>query len=90
MNEIDFYSYSLFVQDARGYHKNWKYAIFKAKYGRWIKTKEREGVTPKEPTQEYLGWLDNFLSTWSKLAVSIGRRSIIELLYRYTRWYLTN
>ena len=71
MNEIDFYSYSLFVQDERGYHKNWKYTIFKAKYGRWIKTKEREGVTPKTPTKEYLDWLDNFLSTWSKLAASI-------------------
>ena len=43
MNEIDFYSYSLFVQGDRGYHKNWKYVIFKAKYGRWINTKEREG-----------------------------------------------
>lgn len=66
MNEIDFYSYSLFVQEERGYHKNWKYTIFKAKYGRWIKTKEREGVTPKPPTQEYLNWLESFLNAWSK------------------------
>ena len=30
-----------------------------------------EEVTPKAPTQEYIDWLDNFLSTWSKLAASI-------------------
>ena len=71
MNEIDFYRYSLFVQKDRGYHKDWKYVIFKVKYGRWIKTKEREGVTQKAPTQEYLDWLDNHLSTWSKLITSI-------------------
>ena len=71
MNEIDFYSYSSFVQEERGYHKDWKYVIFKVKYGRWIKTKEREGVAPKAPTQEYLDWLDNHLSTWSKLITSI-------------------
>ena len=28
-------------------------------------------LTPKAPTQEYLDWLDNFLSAWNKLAVSI-------------------
>ena len=71
MNEIDFYRYSLFVQDERGYHKDWKYAIFKSKYGRWIKTKEREGVTPKAPTQECLYWLDDYLTTWSKLVTSV-------------------
>jgi hypothetical protein len=71
MDEICFYSYSSFVQEERGYHKNWKYAIFKAKYGRWIKTKEREGVVPKAPTKEYLDWLDDYLTTWSKLVTSI-------------------
>ena len=71
MKEIDFYSYSSFVQEERSYHKNWKYAIFKAKYGRWIKTKEREGVTPKPPTQEYLNWLEGYLTTWSALVNSV-------------------
>ena len=67
MNEIDFYSYSLFVQEDRGYHNDWKYVIFKVKYGRWIKTKERDGVTPKTPTQEYLDWLDEYLTSCSAL-----------------------
>jgi hypothetical protein len=71
MNEIDFYSYSLFIQEERRYHKNWKYSIFKAKYGRWIETKEREGVTPKVPTKEYLDWLADYLTTWSKLVTSV-------------------
>lgn len=71
MNEIEFYSYSSFIQEERGYHKNWKYTIFKTKYGRWIKTKEREGVTPKAPTKEYLDWLDDYSTTWSKLATSV-------------------
>jgi len=66
MDETDFYSYSSFIQEERRYHKNWKYSIFKAKYGRWIKTKEMEGVTPKPPTQEYLDWLASFLDNWSK------------------------
>ena len=71
MSEIDFYSYSLFIQEERKYHKNWKYAIFKAKFGRWIKTKEIEGISPKPPTQEYLAWLEDYLCTWSALVKSV-------------------
>jgi hypothetical protein len=30
-----------------------------------------EDVTPKEQTQEDLDWLNDFLSTWSKLTASV-------------------
>ena len=30
-----------------------------------------ETKLPKAPTQEYLDWLDDFLSTWSKLTASV-------------------
>ena len=57
MNELDFFCYSLYVQNERKYKSNWAFVIFKVRYGKWIsKSLRAEGIA-KEPTKEYLNWL---------------------------------
>ena len=60
MTEFDFFCYSLFVQDDRGYNKNWAFVIFKVRYGKWLSKSLRLEATPKKPSDEYLTWLYNY------------------------------
>lgn len=74
MSEFDFFCYSLFIQEERGYDRNWSFVIFKVYFGKWISKSIRAKCLPKKPTDEYLNWLyayfeknlDSFKSSYSK------------------------
>ena len=57
MSELDFFCYSLYVQNERNYESNWAFVIFKVHYGEWISKSLRAEAIPKNPTREYLDWL---------------------------------
>ena len=57
MNELDFFCYSLYVQNERKYKSNWAFVIFKVRYDKWISKSLRAEAIPKNPTREYLDWL---------------------------------
>ena len=60
MSELDFFCYSLYVQNERNYKSNWSFVIFKARYGIWISKRLRAEAIAKNPTNEYLDWLYNY------------------------------
>ena len=57
MSELDFFCYSLYVQNERNYKSNWSFVIFKVRYGKWISKRLRAEAIAKNPTEEYLDWL---------------------------------
>lgn len=57
MTELDFFCYSLYVQNDRKYASNWAFVIFKVRYGRWVSKSLKGEAVEKLPTQEYLDWL---------------------------------
>ena len=60
MSELDFFCYSLDVQNKRNYASNWAFVIFKARYDKWISKSLRAQAIAKNPTKEYLDWLYNY------------------------------
>ena len=54
MSELDFFCYSLYVQNERNYKSNWSFVIFKVRYGKWISKRLRAEAIAKNPTNEYL------------------------------------
>ena len=66
MNELDFYAYSMHVQQKRNYHPNWAYVIFKAKFDKWVMKAQKKAAQAKEPTKEYLDWLEQHQREWSE------------------------
>ena len=60
MNELDFFCYSLYVQEERGYKSNWAFVIFRAYFGKWITKSVRSEAESSLPTQQYLEWLDSY------------------------------
>ncbi|RKG44875.1 hypothetical protein [Acinetobacter sp. WCHAc060007] len=64
MNELDFYAYSMHVQQKRNYHPNWTFVIFKAKFGKWVTKTQKKATQAKEPTKEYLDWLEQHQREW--------------------------
>lgn len=56
MSELDFFCYSLYVQNERNYKSNWSFVIFKVRYGKWISKRLRAEAIAKNPTNEYLDW----------------------------------
>ena len=59
MSELDFFCYSLYIQEERGYKSNWPFVIFKAYFGKWITKSVRSEAESRLPTQQYLEWLDS-------------------------------
>ena len=57
MSELDFFCYSLYVQNERNYESNWAFVIFKVRYDKWISKGVRAEAIAKNPTEEYLDWL---------------------------------
>ena len=57
MSELDFFCYSLYVQNERKYESNWAFVIFKVRYDKWISKGVRAEAIAKNPTEEYLDWL---------------------------------
>ena len=60
MNELDFFCYSLYVQEELGYKPNWAFVIFRAYFGKWVTKPVRSEAESRLPTQQYLEWLDNY------------------------------
>ena len=60
----DFLAYAIYLADRRKYESTWKWVIFKVNYGEWVNKSVRftDGVEvqPKEPTEEFLQWLDEY------------------------------
>jgi hypothetical protein len=59
MSELDFFCYSLYVQNERNYKSNWSFVIFKVRYGKWISKRLRAEAIAKS-NNEYLDWLYNY------------------------------
>ena len=60
MSELDFFCYSLYVQNALNYTSSLFFLIFKVRYGKWISKRLRAEAIAKNPTNEYLDWLYNY------------------------------
>ena len=60
MSELDFFCYSLYVQNERNYKSNWSFVIFKVRYCKSISKRLTAEAIAKNPTNEYLDWLYNY------------------------------
>ena len=60
MSELDFFCYSLYVQNERNYKSNWSFVIFKVRYDKWISKRLRDEAIAKNPTNEQLDWLYDY------------------------------
>lgn len=66
MTEQEFLNYSLHVQNARFYHPNWAYVVFRARFGKWVSKAQKEAAQAQEPVPAYLDWLSEHQEQWSK------------------------
>lgn len=57
IDEFEFLSYGLHVQQAKGYQKRWLSMIYKANYGKWLSNSKLIAVSPKEPSEQFTTWL---------------------------------
>ncbi|MBE0446359.1 hypothetical protein, partial [Psychrobacter sp. FME5] len=57
----DFYSYALYIQDARGYKSRWLYVIFREYFGERLSQEIIDKGKPSKPSQQFMEWLNSTL-----------------------------
>lgn len=57
----EFYSYALYIQDARGYKSRWLYVIFREYFGETLPQEIIDNGKPHKPSQQFMEWLNSTL-----------------------------
>ena len=72
----DFYSYALYIQDARGYKSRWLYVIFREYFGERLSQEIIDKGKPSKPSQQFMEWLNSTLVRNSNDSAKISEQRV--------------
>ena len=72
----DFYSYALYIQDARGYKKRWLYVIFREYFGESLPQELLDEGKPSKPSKLFMEWLNSTLVRTTNDSAKISEQRV--------------